>query len=359
MVNNRIINGTAHVYIDDEIGSNGVRGGDIAREIMDFKAQGLHVVVNINSVGGSVFDAYQIIDAIVQSNADTHISGMAASAAGTIALFGHNRTANDFAVVMIHAVKGSNKELIEMVDKRLKKILNDKTQLKEEQIESMLSDGKDHFFDAEEAFNLGILTSEPINTGKNKPVEFDMLNFSEKYEIINSLNLEMNMKQVFNKLDLSLNATETEVLNKIEGLENEASEAMEMAKKAEEEKNEVVNKLEELQKQVDEGKKAVAENLIENAIKEGKIGESEKEDWKELAVENFAKAEKLIGAISAVSPRDFPENHFEGKEGQKEDLLKNGKETELKNFMRSEAAATLKADNEELYNKYQEKYLTL
>jgi ATP-dependent protease ClpP protease subunit len=349
MVINRIINGTGHVYIDDEI--TPFNGGDIARQIMDFKSNGLHVVVNINSVGGSVFAGYQIIDAIIQTQADTHISGMAASIAGIIALFGHNVTANDFSTIMIHAPSGSNDDLLKIVQDRLKTILLSKTHLQEDAIEDLMN-GKDHFFTAQQAHEMGFLTSEPINTGKQLPIETAMLGINEQFQVYNKLTKQLEMKEVINKLNLAETATEQDILNKIEGLENEATEALNTATTIEAEASALKTEVEELKAKLDDAAKTGAEMLITNAIKDGKIDEKSKDVLIDLAVTDYAKAEKVINAIVT----DHATHVVNVKKEVKEDLTKDP--VKLAAFMRDEnAVKELQASNIELFNKYQEEYL--
>lgn len=357
MVKNRIINGTAHVYIDDEIGAGGIRGGDIARQILDFKANGLHVRVNINSPGGSVFDGYQIIDAIVETQADTHVSGIAASMAGIIALFGVNRTINDFGVIMIHAPSGGNTDILEIVRKRLSSILLNKTHFKEEQIAEMMEGKKDYFFDAMEAFERGIVTSEPIDTGKKKPVEMAMLDIKEQFEVFNKLNNEINMDSVKNKLSLPANASEADVLNKIEALEGQVNDKNEEILNLGIEKEELEKKVSELEAEKENQVKNAAKVLVKNALEAGKIGEDSVEAWEEAAIENFERTEKQLNAISSNHNAHVVDNNVNNS--QKEDLLKPENSQKLVNFMRSEDALKLKEENEQLFNKYQEAYLNI
>lgn len=351
MVTNRIINGVGYVYIDEEI--TPFNGGDIARQILDFKSNGLHVVVNINSVGGSVFAAYQIIDAIIQTQADTHISGMAASIAGIIALFGHNVTANDFSTIMIHAPSGSNDDLLKIVKDRLKAILLSKTHLQEDGILDLMN-GKDHFFTAQEAHEMGFLTSEPINTGKRLPVETAMLAIEEKFQVYNKITKQLEMKDVINKLKLPETATEQDVLNKIEGLESDSKEALDSATELEKETGELKKEVEELKAKLEDANKQSSELLVSNAIKDGKIDEKESDSWKELATENYVQAEKLISAI--VQDHSAHVANLGGKKEKKEDLTKDP--VKLSAFMKDEVAVKNLIESDiKLFEKYQEAYV--
>lgn len=353
MVINRIINGTGHVYIDDEI--TPFYGSEITRQIMDFKSNGLHVVVNINSMGGSVFAGYQVIDAIIQTNADTHISGMAASIAGIIALFGHNVTANDFSTIMIHAPYKGNDDLLKIVSDRLKAILLAKTKFQEAEIEELMSGEKDYFFTAEEAWQKGMLTSEPIDTGRRIPVETSMLNIQEQFQVYNKLKNQLEMKEVINKLKLSATATEQDVLNKIEDLEKEAVESLNLATEAEKEATEAKAEITELKAKLESSNKNSATALIKNAVEAGKIAPKEADGWEELAVKDFAQAEKLINGIIVDHSTHVVNTGI--KMGE-EDISKDP--SKLTALMRDgKAVAELQVSNVKLYNKYQEAYLNI
>jgi len=365
MVTNRIIDGIAHVFIDGEIGTK-ILGSSISREILDFKAQGFHVVVNINSAGGSVFDGYQIIDAMLKVGADTHVSGMAASIAGIIALFGRNVTANDFSILMVHAPSGGDKGLVELVRGRLKKILLDKTSFSEGKIEDMLSKQKGSFFDADEAYQMGLLTESPINTGKKRIENQELVNLSSKqqYEVFNKLTVDSKMTEVTNKLQLKDDATEKDIVNKIEGLQNEAKDAIDMATKAEADKlavekenKELNEKIENLEKTTKETAQKAASMLVNNAVENGKIKKEDSKEWQEMAVENYDQAEKLIGSI-VIDHSNRAVDVGNNGNASNEDLTKNPEK--LKAFMRNEAEVkNLIETDVKKFEKYQEAYINL
>lgn len=94
----------ATLYIYDVIGGmfGGVDAEEVARELAASEASTIHV--RINSPGGDVFDAVAIATALRQHPATvvSHIDGVAASAATSIAITGERVEIADGGMFMIH-----------------------------------------------------------------------------------------------------------------------------------------------------------------------------------------------------------------------------------------------------------------
>ena len=351
MVDNRIINGEGTVFIDDEI--TDVMARNTSRLILDLKAEGITPKVNINSIGGNVFAGFQIIDSLLNVEVDTHISGLAASIAAIIALHGSHRTANDVAIMMLHKASGSNATVVEMVNKTLRNLLETRTRLPKEKVEEIFDEGKDLFFDADEMLAFG-LVDDIKRTDRRKKMDHSTFNCKELWGVFNKLNLDTKMIEIKNVFNLKENATEQDVLNKIEDIKNEAKEALEMATDLEKENTELTNRLETSEEALKEASKKLATNLVKTAIDSGKIKKEDTESWVDLAITDYGKAEKLIQGIVTDHSNHVVDSF---KRVEKEDLTKDSEK--LKAFMRSPKAAELKAENEELFNTYTEAYLKL
>jgi ATP-dependent protease ClpP protease subunit len=95
-------NGDMQVLLYDVIGSNGVSAEALVSAIKTTKAATIRV--NLNTVGGSVFDGVAIYNALVDSPARviTKVDGVAASIGSVIALAGDEVRMADNAMMMIH-----------------------------------------------------------------------------------------------------------------------------------------------------------------------------------------------------------------------------------------------------------------
>jgi len=103
--------GLAEVYLYDVIGE-GPEGGISAKGFIDAiktaAPDATSLVVNINSPGGSVFEAvaiYNFLRSIPKAHITVNIDGLAASAAATIAMAGDERNIAESAMMMVHPCK--------------------------------------------------------------------------------------------------------------------------------------------------------------------------------------------------------------------------------------------------------------
>jgi len=93
---------TVDLYIDDEIGGWGVAASDLVAALHSQTADVVNV--KINSPGGDVFEGIAIHNALSSypGTVNTHVTGLAASAASFIAQAGKKRTMGKYAQMMIH-----------------------------------------------------------------------------------------------------------------------------------------------------------------------------------------------------------------------------------------------------------------
>lgn len=329
-VDNRIIDGEGFVLLNGEITPK--NSALIAQEIYDMKAMGLNVTLKINSPGGSVLAGYNIIDALITTNSNTHIIGLAASMAGVISQFGKRRLANDTAIGMIHPPKGSG-EILEMVRAQLKKALTGRSKLGEDQINSMMADGApDKFFDADQMLSNG-LADELIPTHQKVEVPTN----ASKEDIFNIYNNLITNESTMADLDITnelklLREEKEKVSNQVTDLEAKNSAVTEELEAVKAENKELNEKLEV-------ANKAKAEALINSAIEGGKLKKEDSEKWVKNAVESYDLVNDLLQEMQPASGI-VVEDLLNQSGGEKK--LSDMTEEEVGNFARN---------NPEAYNK--------
>lgn len=333
-VENRIIDGQGFVFLPKEITYD--NSAETTKEIYDMKAMGLDVTVKINGLGGHVIGAYSIIDAIKTTNANTHITGLAASMHGIIAQHGKERIADSHAIGMFHPPSGGKgSEIIELVRAGLKEQLSGRSKLSTEQIDDIMKDGaKDNFMKADKMKNFGLVDKVvPSHQKVTLPEN------STKEEIFNIYNNLITNENTMADLDItnelkSLREEKEKVSNQVVDLEakNSAMEAELEAAKAE-------NKT--LSEKIAEGEKEKAEVLIKNAIEAGKLKQEDSEKWVKNAVDNFDLVNDMLGEMKA-DKLDFVIEDLLDQSKPSKKTLKDMTEDEVANFARK---------NPEAYNK--------
>lgn len=237
------------IMIYGDIGFWGTtRPDDIVKELMSAESADRKIDVRINSVGGEVYAALAIFNALRASRADItiYVDCLAASAASVIAGCGRPVKMASNGRMMIHSVRGYAEGTVEEIKnsvaemEQLEDILCDiyarRTGLDTETVRASYFDGKDHWFTAEEALRLGlvdeIFEAEPIAVDSfyedsDTPRRICDA-FTRKY--INSLDMrninEQNMLATLkSRPRFSDCADEAAAVSRIEELENLAVEA--------------------------------------------------------------------------------------------------------------------------------------
>lgn len=333
-ISNIIIGNDAFVLLNSEITQASSKL--ITAQIYDLKEQGFHVTLKINSTGGEVLAGWNIIDALITTESDTHIIGIAASMAGVIAQFGKRRLANDNAIGMIHPPQGGHNEVIEMVRASLKTALTSRSKLNDIDIQKYLGEGgTENFFDADQMERLGlidekIITNQPVISIENKD-KSKVFQFFNKLITNNSMDLEIKNELDSSKKEVGKLTNKLEMLEGVnETLTNSLKENADSVKTLEDENEVLKNKLAEANKS-----KAVV--LIENAIEKGSVSRDKKDDMIEKATNNYDLVSELLNDIKSA---DFVvENSFSDKEAKPF------------NKMSGEEKAELARTNPEMYNK--------
>lgn len=270
---------------------------DFVREMEYHNRNERHIVVKINCEGGSVFGGYAIQNAIEETQADTYIVGLAASMGGVVAQSGKKRIANHRATLMIHPPQNGSKDLLNIVSKTLKTDLKEKSSLTEEEISAIMTGDKDVWFDADTAYAKGLIDS--LITSGEKLTNVVNKTSSELYAAYDGLLSNNNknivkMKNVLNQLELSENKTEADVINAVKNLQILA----EKASKLEVTNTTLLAENKTLKETAENELKTKATNLVNLAVKEGKISEDQKDAWTNQAVENYDLAASTLGSLS-------------------------------------------------------------
>jgi ATP-dependent protease ClpP protease subunit len=279
-----------------------IYGSAFAEEVYYWKAQGKKITVKINCLGGSVYDGWSMIDAIIQAEADTENVGVAASMGGICLMFGKDRAAYDYATAMIHAPRGGHKQFLDVIKSQFKGMLETRTKFTIAEIDDMMDSGKDYFFTASEMLAKGII-DRIIPTGK-KPHNLmvtNELSLNEAYTACNKVlstenkNLTMsNILKNFFKSESEEAAVATAM--QLKG-ENDTIKA-DLAKKDLE--------ITALKKEVQDAKtaaqagtaKANAEKLIaDNAKKLSKMDDAAKAKLVEQATASYDLVKSIIDAM--------------------------------------------------------------
>ena len=161
------------IWLDGHIGSQDDGGvdGAMMREALARLGKG-DIVLDINSPGGDVFAAQQILDALSNHKGvvTTRSNALVASSGATIFLAGERRILREDAAVLIHSpwsiAVGDHRRMTEtakgLVDaeNRLRRWYQQRTGVSDAVLNGWFS-GVDNWFDAEEAAALGV-TTEPV-----------------------------------------------------------------------------------------------------------------------------------------------------------------------------------------------------
>ena len=305
-------------YVDDKGNyQEGVNGERFAYEMQWMASQCDVINVRINSIGGSVLDGYSIVSAILNSPkpVNTYIDGLAASTAGWIAVAGKKCSMMDYGTLMMHNPEGGDdKKVLGLIKDTIVTILSNRTNKTAEEIDALMN--KETWMSAKEALENGMV-DEVVSSDKGmKKIKIkkgeSLSNIALIYNSI--IQPKKNMTKINTLLKISNEASESEQEQAIVGLnkaisdkDSEIEDLKNRLKVLEDEKaaNEIAAK---------EALKNKAIKLVENAIKEGKLTESEKD----ATVLNASKDAESFEFVS-----NFISRLTNGKESKKPFDLKN------------------------------------
>ena len=176
--------------IGDRWNEDGVIASELVREIAALEADVIDL--RINSYGGSVTDGLAIYNALKRHPATVavHVDGVAISCASYIAMAGDTVTMAKNAQMMIHApwgvAWGNAQELREQADvldryaKAMASAYADKSGKPYDEALALISDGKDHWFLADEAVEAGFADAvgDEIEVAASLAQSFDLSRFN-------------------------------------------------------------------------------------------------------------------------------------------------------------------------------------
>lgn len=294
-----------HLY--DNIGFGGIKSADFVNEM---KAQNAdRINVRINTKGGDVIEGLGILSAMLNFQKEggelhTYNDGVAASTGGwlLVAAKPENIHSKDYAILMLHGVSNDTQD--GLFRKTIEKIFKNRAGLN---VSELMTNGKDNFFNAEEAAERGFLPFGNIeNTGLELPKSNDLLLVANAAKEIISNNLNINikkplsMKRIANLLNLQEGSTEEVIANAIS---NTLADAKKSADKLEEVQNTLKEKeteLEKLNKQIKAANRLVAVGVVENAIKEGRLSPKDEDAKKSLIEQADANLEGFKNMIEMI-----------------------------------------------------------
>jgi ATP-dependent Clp endopeptidase proteolytic subunit ClpP len=279
----------------------------------------------INSGGGSTIEGLTIGDLMTNSSIKFHgiVIGMAASMAGSILQFCETRSAYKNARIMTHKVRGgahgeseSLRSMADLIDQEEVKIIDQfvtRTGQTKATVKSWMKPGVNKWFNSTDAKKNGLIDSI-IKTDK-KPKNTIDNSLTNELELVNAFNplvdeiLTVNYKNE-KQVNTIMNKSEIIALLAVNGLAGNLTEnSSDNDVKALLEQ--VVNDAKSTNKyktELEKHKKTQAETLVNQAVKDGKLGPAEKEAWTADAIENF----KVVAtAINRMSGKVNPANGLE------------------------------------------------
>lgn len=324
---------------DDKLGY-GIDGSLFAKELLELDGMGKkRIQVWINSTGGSVYDGYNICNAILntKTKVDTYCGGIAASMAGVIFQCGRKRIMADYGILMYHNPYNSDKpdasdnDMLTTMKNSLNKIICQKSGMDEQAVSVMMD--RTTFINADEAYEMKlcdeIVSTSSLNTPRLKAANNNLQAYwNEAGAVMNNLlfpnKTRIKMKMVMNRLGLSEDAAEASVLTAIEGIQNKlkAAEAKNQADASaiealqtqigekQTELDELKNQLDALKAEKDalsaekeaaekEAKLAEATNMVKGFAAQGRIKNDDAtiQSWVNKAVEDMTGVKALMESL--------------------------------------------------------------
>ena len=294
---------TIHLY--DEIGFNGISASDFVNEMDSVDAEVKHV--RINSIGGSVIEGFGILSAMLNFKANggelhTYNDGLAASTAGWLlmAADAQNIHSKDYALLMLHGVTNDTPD--KKFQNAIVKIFKGRTDL---DVSSLMTNGVDNFFDAEEAANFGFYpTSNIENTGLNigMPENLQLKEIANKAQnIINNNPKPLIMKRVINALGLQDGSSEEVVYSAVNNLRSELQDTKNKLTAANDAAEKQKTKMESMQNKLDEQASATAKVLVESYVNKGVFSPKD-EEAKNALIANAQKDPEGFKAMADMIP---------------------------------------------------------
>lgn len=302
------------LYINGYIGSDETVNCDVVKQILS-QVKGNRLNMEVNSGGGSMIEGFTIYDMLVNSGFEINVTvtGIAGSMAGVVILAGNTIAMYKHARIMTHKPKlfgmgeaeqiEAQVKLANDMEKQVKELFKKRTGKSAKVIDSWFTPGVDKWFNSSEALEANIV--DTVIEGAVHIPDDQMPKASSESELVtiyNSLNFN-NMsktplvlnKATADKLGLPVNTDLEQVVEKSEALASENATL-----KADNDK--LKSDLAAKEAAEVAAKETAASELVENAIKAGKIGVNAKESFIKNAVSNYADVKAMLDAIPSRTP---------------------------------------------------------
>ena len=286
---------------------DGVRSGDIARELLEAEALTGKVDVRINSNGGEGYSGIAIFNALKNSKADItiYVDGIAASMASVIALCGKPVQMSRYARLMLHSVQGScygNKDEmkncireIEALEDTLCEMYATRMGKAKDVIRAMYFDGRDHWLRADEALALGLIDgiydADPVPEGSTPEQVFQI--FNNRLQQPQNEN-DMNLDELKKRPRFTNCATDDDFLREIGLLETEAGKVPSLNAEVDRLKGE----LKVFQDKAEADDAAARKQLLDAAEKDGRIDAATRPIYENLLAKDRENSEKALEKLS-------------------------------------------------------------
>ncbi len=179
--------------------------------------------IHINSPGGSLYHAFPIFNAIVNSKKDIHTynDGLAASAGGLLLLAGKKVHSAKNGILMIHNSQGwaygsaenmrSVASTLDTYDNAIAKLFAERTGMTEAEVKEKYLNYKDHWLDAEQAKKAGFIHEiEEYESEDAPPSNISQMAFGEVLNLYREkeTKYESFLDKIVNKLRLTLSTND-------------------------------------------------------------------------------------------------------------------------------------------------------
>lgn len=306
---------SATMLLYNHIGRDGGIDGAAFAEEMFWLSKNVPLInVRINSPGGGVFDGYSIYSAMREVNVpvDTYVDFLAASMAGVIAQQGRRRYAANNAIEMLHNPQG---EKASVKDKEILGIIKNSLT-----ISLMARTGKDEKA-ISDLMDVETWVEARMVNGVSALIEMGLAD-----ELFESAVKIDSAPQIFNATKLysiSNNILKNDEMEnqKIEDLTkkvNELATSIDTLKKVSEDKDKEITDLkksiEDKDKLLKESTDKAAVDLIENAVREGKVKADKKDGMIADAKTSYSVVKNMLDAMPASTASRFTNVIGSGKE---------------------------------------------
>lgn len=297
---------SATMLLYQEIGKGyGIDGAAFAEELYWLSKNVPLINVRINSPGGSIFEGYSIYSAMreVKADVDTYNDFIAASMGGIIAQQGRKRYAANNSLIMLHNPSGGGES---KKDKEILGLL--KNSLVDSYTARTGSDGKliSELMDVETWVEARMVNgvSSMLEMGLADELFESSVKIAPTAQIFNAQKLFSYANKILTKNEMEqekldeLSKQVSELTNSLAAMkaENEAKEAEVKALK---------DSLAEKENVLKEQNDKVAVELIENAIKEGKVKAEAREQLIVDAKNSLNVVKAMLDAIPATTASRF------------------------------------------------------